>query len=57
MCHNDSINLNEGSIDANYEAIQNVNVKEDTNVDDGWMLEPTPPITLPPHSATTKKFT
>jgi hypothetical protein len=30
--------LNENSIDANYEAMQNVNVKKDTNVDDGWMF-------------------
>jgi hypothetical protein len=32
---NIAINLNENSIDANYEAMQNVNVKKDTNVDDG----------------------
>ncbi len=54
---NDSINLNEDSIDANYEAIQNVNVEEDTNVDDDWMFKPTLATILPPHSAATKSFT
>jgi hypothetical protein len=32
---NIAINLNENSIDANYEALQNVKVEKDTNVDDG----------------------
>ncbi len=32
---NNAINLNEDSIDANYEAMQKMNAKEDTNVDDG----------------------
>jgi hypothetical protein len=31
----DAINLNKDSIDANYGAMQNVNAKEDTSVDDG----------------------
>jgi hypothetical protein len=31
----DTINLNEDSIDANYEVMQNVNVKKNTNADDG----------------------
>jgi hypothetical protein len=31
----DTINLNEDSIDANYEAMQNVNGEKDTNFDDG----------------------
>jgi hypothetical protein len=32
---NTAINLNEDSIDANYEAMQKMNVEEDTDVDDG----------------------
>jgi hypothetical protein len=42
--------LNENSIDANYEALQNVKVEKDTNVDDGWMFEWTLATPLPPHS-------
>jgi hypothetical protein len=32
---NNAINLNEDSINANYEAMQKMNVKKDINVDDG----------------------
>jgi hypothetical protein len=32
---NNAININEDSINANYEAIQKMNVEKDTNVDDG----------------------
>ncbi len=32
---NDTINLNEDSIDANYEAMQNVNVEKNANANDG----------------------
>ncbi len=54
---NDSINLNENLINANYEAIQNVNVEEKTNTNDGWMFEPTLVTTLPLHSAVANNFT
>ncbi len=35
LTHSDTINLNENSIDVNYEAMQNVNAKKNTNADDG----------------------
>jgi hypothetical protein len=35
LTHNDTININEDSIDVNDEAMQNVNTKKNINVDDG----------------------
>ncbi len=54
---NNAINQNENSIDVNYAAMQKANVEKDTNVDDGWMFEPTPSTPLSPRSAAIKSFT
>jgi hypothetical protein len=37
--------------------MQKMNAEEDTEVDDGWMFEPTLATLLPPPSAVAKSFT